>query len=361
MKDERKRTKVKRVLKETGRQANKKLSREILLIFLISVATGLATYFFLLSMAGPIVWNYCEEKHIVLTELQQIDIDYFIQNGSLLIAVLLFLLVFLILMGRKLSYLQTILNGVDALRIHHMDYSIPIEGDNEFTELARSINYLSKTERELDEKEKQLKQERELLIRALSHDIRTPLTSIRSYSELMAGKLECGDINGEEMKEYVSLMRRKADQMKELTDQLLENSRHRPEWIEDGKFLMEQLVLEWEELLEDRFDCSIDLTECPTFAAEIDIRGFQRIFDNLYSNIEKYADEYAPVELMVGVTDDRLCIRQKNKKKKDAVYAESHQIGLLSIKSIAGNYGGSVVVKNEEETFEIQILLLEIS
>ena len=352
---------MKRVLKDTGRQANKKLSREILLVFLISVATGLATYFFLLSMAGPIVWNYCEENHIVLTEMQQIDIDYFIQNGSLLIAVILFLLVFLILMGRKLSYLQTILNGVEALRIHHMDYSIPIEGDNEFTELARSINYLSKTERELDEKEKELKQERELLIRALSHDIRTPLTSIRSYSELMAGKIEGGEVSQEEMKEYIFLMQRKADQMKELTDQLLENSRHRPEWMEDGKLLMEQLVLEWEELLEDRFTCKINLTECPSFAGEMDIRGIRRIFDNLYSNIEKYADENVPVELTVGVEDGRLCIKQKNKKKKDAVYVESHQIGLLSIKSIAGNYGGSVIVRNEEDTFEIQIFLLEIS
>ena len=78
MKDERKRKKVRSVLKETGRQANQKLSREILLIFLISVATGLAVYFFLLSMAGPIVWNYCEVNHIVLTEMQQIDTDYFI-------------------------------------------------------------------------------------------------------------------------------------------------------------------------------------------------------------------------------------------------------------------------------------------
>ena len=226
----------------------------------------------------------------------------------------------------------------------------------------RSLSYdeLSKEEQAFLVKEKHLQDEKASLIRSLSHDIRTPLTSIRSYSELMAGKLECGDINGEEMKEYVSLMRRKADQMKELTDQLLENSRHRPEWIEDGKFLMEQLVLEWEELLEDRFDCSINLTECPTFAAEIDIRGFQRIFDNLYSNIEKYADENAPIKLNVGVADGRLCIKQNNKKKKDAVYVESHQIGLLSMKSIAGNYGGSVVIRNEEDTFEIQILLLEI-
>ena len=42
----------------------------------------------------------------------------------------------------------------------------------------------------VEDKEKQLKKERELLIRALSHDIRTPLTSIRSYSEMMAEKLE---------------------------------------------------------------------------------------------------------------------------------------------------------------------------
>ena len=345
---------------KTGKRKNRILAKEILGMFVLSLAAAIFLFFFLRSMAGSLVWNYCEANRIVLTEMQEMDTDFLIEGGSLIAAVLTFVGLFLTLLGQKLSYLQVILDGIEALRIHRMDYSIPVEGKNEFTELAKSINELSQAERELDEKEKMLQREREMLIRALSHDIRTPLTSILSYSEIMAGKAEAGEIRQKELQEYIHLMQRKADQIKELTDQLLDNSKHNPEWIEDGRLLMEQLICEWEEMLEDKFDCRIDLEGCPAFSGEVDVREFQRIFDNLNSNILKYADESMPVELKVGVHEGRLCLWQRNGKKREVSHVESHQIGLLSMKAIAGNYGGSVVVTEAEDVFEIRITLLEL-
>ncbi len=326
----------------------------------MSVVISVVFYFFLRSIAVPVVWEYCEAKQIVLTELEQIQTDFLIEGGSLIVSVLLFAGSFLFFLGQKFAYLQVILQGIEALRIHRMDYSIPEEGNNEFTELAKSINYLSRTERELNEKENLLRKERELLIRALSHDIRTPLTSIRSYSEMMEEKMNKGEFTPEEMKEYVQMMRRKADQMKELTDQLLENSKRNPEQIDDGKLFMEQLVSEWEEMLEDRFELRLDLSECPDFSGEIDVREFQRIFDNLQSNIIKYADKSVPVEMKIISSEGRLSIFQKNKKKMHDMHEESHKIGLLSIRAMAGNYGGDVTVFDEEDCFEILIRLLEI-
>ena len=348
----------KKITQKTGKRSNQILAKEILVMFFFSMAASIFLFFFLRSMAGTLVWNYCEMNQIVLTEMQEMDTDFLIEGGSLIAAVLIFIGLFLALLGRKLSYLQVILDGIEALRIHRMDYSIPLEGENEFTELAKSINELSRTERELTEKEKMMQREREMLIRALSHDIRTPLTSIRSYSEIMASRAELGEISQDEMQDYIHLMQRKADQIKELTDQLLENSKHNPEWIEDGRLLMEQLICEWEEILEDKFDCRIHLEECPTFSGEIDVKEFQRIFDNLYSNILKYADEAMPVELKVGVDEGRLCLWQKNGKRREASHVESHQIGMLSMKAIAGNYGGEVVVTEAEETFEIRITFI---
>ena len=348
--------------KESSKKMKKKgkLSKEILVIFIISILAAVCTYFFFRSTAGSYVFDYCEKKKIILDELQNIQLDYLIEFGSLLTSVLMFLLLFLFLLGRKLSYLQVISEGIEALRIHRMDYKIPIKGNNELTDLAHRINYLSRTEKELSEKEKQLKKERELLIRALSHDIRTPLTSIRSYSEMMEKKLGEEVVDREEIRDYVELMIKKADQMKDLSGQLLENCKHNPERIEDGKLLMEQLAWEWEEQLEDRFDVRIDVAGCPAFSGEIDVREFQRVFDNLYSNVLKYAEESIPVELIIGETEGRLSIFQKNKKKKDISHVESHQIGLLSIKAIAGNYGGNVEVKEDEDSYEIRILLLKI-
>lgn len=341
-------------------KAKRKLSKEILGIFMIAIVAAGCSYFFFRSMTGSFVFDYYEKKEIILDALQNIQLDYLIEFGSLLTSLFVFLIFFLFLLGRKLSYLKVITEGIEALRIHRMDHEIPVKGNNELTELAHRINTLSQTERELSEKEKQLRKERELLIRALSHDIRTPLTSIRSYSEMMAEKLEQENTDFTEVRAYVDFMIRKADQMKELSGQLLENCKHNTERIEDGRLLMEQLAWEWEEQLEDRFDVRVDLTGCPSFSGEMDIREFQRIFDNLYSNVLKYADESMPVELIVNKDEGRLCILEKNKKKKNISHVESHQIGLLSMKAIAGNYGGSVKVKEDMDFYEIRILLLEV-
>ena len=73
------------------------------------------------------------------------------------------------------------IQGVEALRTHRMDFTMPIEGDNELKELAESINFLSETERRLRQLETELQAEKEQLIRDLSHDIRTPLTAMLSY------------------------------------------------------------------------------------------------------------------------------------------------------------------------------------
>lgn len=77
---------------------------------------------------------------------------------------------------------------MEALRTHRMDFTMPIEGDNELKELAESINFLSETERRLRQLETELQAEKEQLIRDLSHDIRTPLTAMLSYSDYLGGK-----------------------------------------------------------------------------------------------------------------------------------------------------------------------------
>ena len=69
---------------------------------------------------------------------------------------------------------------------------MPIEGDNELKELAESINFLSETERRLRQLETELQAEKEQLIRDLSHDIRTPLTAMLSYSDYLGAERDIG-------------------------------------------------------------------------------------------------------------------------------------------------------------------------
>lgn len=334
-----------------------KLSREILGLSGVAAAISIFFFGFLSFTANSLVAAYSEKYDILYDEGTQWAFESWIQSVSFVAAVVLFVILFLALVGTRMSYLRKIIQGIEALRTHRMDYEIPLEGNNEFTELAESINYLSKTECELQLKEKQMREEKEGFIRALSHDIRTPLTAILSYSEYMSSKEK---LEKQEMDDYILLMQQKAQQIKSLTDQLLDGSNRVLEKFENGKFLMEQLTDEWAASLEDTFQCQIDQDQCPSFSGEFNIQELRRIFDNLASNVEKYADPKKEISLKIYEKEDRLCIEQKNYRKEEADPVESYKIGIESIRKIAQQYGGSVEVQLTEKWFSIMITLLEI-
>ena len=350
------------------RRNTPKLSREIMGLLCITAAIALFFFGFLYLTANAIASTYLLENDILLTEGQLLTLQGGIRSLSLLSAVLLFLALFLFLLGQKMAYLREIIQGVEALRTHRMDFTMPIEGDNELKELAESINFLSETERRLRQLETELQAEKEQLIRDLSHDIRTPLTAMLSYSDYLGRK---ETLEQEEVQEYIALVQRKGQQIKALTDRLLDSgsrdletiedgSKRNVEPVENGRLLMEQLAGEWEEILENTFPCIVDTKNCPAFYGSFDIQELRRIFDNLASNVEKYADREQPVELRIDAVDKRLRVCQRNGIKTGTVPVESNQIGLESIRRIAALYGGMVKVSIEQGIFSIQITLSEV-
>ena len=333
---------------------NKKLAWEIIEYLLLSAAIALFTFFFLYFTAESIAWVYVERQSIVMGEMQDSLLDLWLRCICGLAAAVICLALFLLLLGQRLSYLVTIIDGVEKLRGDGLDYKVAVEGEDELTELAESINYLAASQKEIRRKEQALKDEREVWIRSLSHDIRTPLTSMLSYTEFLRGKER---LTRQEMEEYIGLVESKARQIRMLTEQLMGSAAGRGEPIENVKLLLEQLTMEWEELLEDRFCCRIDLEDCQDCPAVADIYALRRIFDNLASNVEKYADPDQEVWLKGENEGPRLTLIQKNKKKIDKDPVDSTGIGLQSIGQIASYWGGEVKVLEDEISFEIHITM----
>jgi len=167
-------------------------------------------------------------------------------------------------------------------------------------------------------------------------------------------------LSKDELDEFLELTKRKAEQIKFLTDQLLDNSVKRLEDIENGRLLMEQLAEEWGEMLEEEFRCAVNLSTCPDFSGQYDVEALRRIFDNLASNVLKYADVSAPVSLEIGQTDSRIVIRQSNKKAAVPNVIESRGIGLESVRRIAESYGGSIGITENETMFNIAVVLFHV-
>lgn len=332
-----------------------KLAKEILGFLGVSVIIALFFFGALRVGANALILSYCDANGILLTEMQEYTYTSWINALSFASALVIFLSLFLLLLGQKLTYLRSIIQGIHALRTHRMDFTIPLEGENEFTELAASINFLAETERDLKEKEALMQEEREEFIRNLSHDIRTPLTSILAYTEYLQSK---GDLSQEETDIYLELVQSKSQQMKTLTDRLLDSTIHTVEHVENGRLLMQQLAADWSFQLEDRFDIRLDIEDCPDFSGDFDIAELQRIFDNLASNIEKYADVSGAVEMRVFADSGFIVIQQKNaiRTVTDEVQ-ESRKVGLESIRRIAESYGGKMDVIFSPEFFKIKVYI----
>ena len=335
----------------------RKLTNELLGLVCLCFALSLLLYLFITVFGRALIEEYCFQNDIIMDEFDWYDVDNTLRGAGFAVSAVFFAAMFFALFGERLAYVRKITAGVDTLRNGNYGERVDICGNNELTELAEAVNYLSESEQKLKEKEKRLYAEREELIRTLSHDIRTPLTSIMAYTELLDQK---ETLTSEEQKEYLSLVAKKAEQIKKLTDILLDGGHREPELFGDARLLFEQLADEFEGELEGGFTPVVSLSLADAFSGHFDVEELRRIFDNLISNVKKYAEPSEPVELTIAKKDEGIVIRQSNGIAKDRQPSESHKMGIYSIRRIAQNYGGTAEVRDENGNFEIIITLSNI-
>ena len=166
------------------------------------------------------------------------------------------------------------------------------------------------------EDEEQMKSERfrNELITNVSHDIKTPLTSIINYVDFLKKE----DIDNEKAQEYIGVLDRQANRLKKLTEDLVEASKAATGSIKLEKIpcrvgvLMMQVMGEYQEKTE-----AADLTMIPTQPEEdleilADGRSLWRVFDNLLNNICKYSQPGTRVYQTLERQDDKAVIIYRN-------------------------------------------------
>lgn len=152
------------------------------------------------------------------------------------------------------------------------------------------------------------------LITNVSHDIKTPLTSIINYVDLMKQE----KIENEKVKEYLQVLDNKSQRLKKLTEDLVEASKASSGNIKltmeklNVKELVKQVSGEFEDKFEKRgLEIIEDLPEEDVFI-EADSRYMFRVMENMYVNISKYALENSRVYIDIEKKDDTARISLKN-------------------------------------------------
>jgi len=152
------------------------------------------------------------------------------------------------------------------------------------------------------------------LITNVSHDIKTPLTSIINYVDLMQKE----EVTNPKLEEYLEVLDRQSKRLKKLLEDLLEASKASAgtlqvdfETLEAGVFMV-QTVGEFEEKTK-ALDLELIIKK-PEEAAYIraDGRHFWRVIDNLMNNICKYAQPNTRVYINLEATKEKVCITFRN-------------------------------------------------
>ena len=251
----------------------------------------------------------------------------------------------LLIIQRKTRYIGILSRQLQRMQSGDLTQPMTIRGRDELTSLAEDMEEMRKSFIERLESEEKMTKNASELLTAMSHDLRTPLTALIGYLDIVdLGK--CAD--GEQEKRYVHSGRLKAYQIKEMTDQLFEyflvysteEKKLETETL-DAATLFSQLWSESAMILEtDGFQTDV-LEPLGTGNVNANAAFLRRVMDNLVSNIRKYADKAFPVTVTMGRDGAGYYFQVENAVALQMPRAESSGIGLASCKKIMESHSGT--------------------
>ena len=271
---------------------------------------------------------------------------------SLMISLLFFIPVILYMQNR-MKYIGKLKREILVMADGDLDSNVTVKGKDEIGILARELDKMRSTLNENVRKEEEARKSNHELIRSISHDLRTPMTTMYGYLEILEHK-KCTE---SQQQEYIRRCVQKMEEIRLLSDKMFEYA-----FVYGTQEEEAQTQLYVEELLEE-LEKNGQFLEMKGYEVIYEMEGqgkllgsrscFQRIWNNLFSNILKYGD--APIWMKTYVEKGNIGIKIVNKKRKNRVQVESNKIGLKSVEKMVELQNGSFFVTEDEENFAVTL------
>ncbi len=300
-------------------------------------------------------------------------------TAAVILAVVVFDGIIAVVLFRHGAGQTDIVDGINRIRNGEVDYKLDLDtlsGVNR--EMADAVNNIGEGIRRAVDTSMRDEQMKSDLITNVSHDIKTPLTSIVNYVDLL-GRL---DIREEPARGYIAVLESKAQRLKQLTDDLVEASK-----ISSGNIVLNQEKLNLTELLnqsigefseklfERRLTVVFEDANVPAWIYA-DSRRMWRIVENLFHNICKYALEGTRVYLEMTVADGTVAASLKNISERQinmrgdelterfirgdsSRTTEGSGLGLFIAKSLTQVQGGTFEIQLDGDLFKVTLTFPE--
>lgn len=286
-------------------------------------------------------------------------------------------IIYIVIFIKELIYLDKIIIGSKAATEGKLNCNIEEKGRGHLRELAHDINNIRDGLRKSIESEIKSENMKTELITNVSHDLKTPLTSIINYIDLLKRE----NIESETAKDYINILDKKSQRLKVLIDDLFEASKATSGAMElnitkiDIVQLLKQSLGENDERFKNsNLSVKLDIPDTKIFING-DGQRLYRVFENLISNIVKYSLSNTRVYIQMYVDDEnKVVIIMRNisayeldfcaneitnrfKRGDSSRSTEGSGLGLAIAKSIVELHGGKFNIEVDGDLFKSIIRL----
>ncbi len=283
-------------------------------------------------------------------------------------AVAVFSVVFFLLQLRSIRYIERLSAAMKDISEGKLDTKVEVYGDDEFSEMAERLNNLGSDMKDLLERERESEQSKNDLITNIAHDLKTPLTSIIGYLELLSGKAS-ENMTPDQRKKYTAIAFNKSKRLETLINDLFDYTK-----LSYGKITMKlsyvDIVKLLEQLLEEAYPNFVEKGlsyELKTNVNSLEINAdgglIARLFENLIGNAIKYGADGKRVIVRINAMPEANVVEVKvinygfviDEKDLPLIFGKFYRadkarstqtggtgLGLAIVKDIVNMHGGSV-------------------
>uniref|UniRef100_UPI003709702A HAMP domain-containing sensor histidine kinase n=1 Tax=Paenibacillus antibioticophila TaxID=1274374 RepID=UPI003709702A len=312
------------------------------------------------------------------------EIDWLLESFpyfNMIMLLIEFILSFLILTRRIVKDLMTLESGLQTITEGDLSYRVPVQRQDELGRVAFNINQMTERLERQIVKEREAEQSKMELITGISHDLRTPLTSIIGYIELLRSN---SFQDQEEYDRFVQNTYNKAAHLKKLLDDLFEYTRlssidthinaHRIDLCQ----LLNQLLFEIEPIAyENELHIIKEIGSMPVYSV-VDSDKIARAIDNLLMNALKYSFKPGAIRIRMLTDHKQVTIEVENRgtpltrEQQDKLFERFYKVdysrssegiqtgaglGLSIARNIAELHGGSLTLNHEKDLFIFKLKL----
>lgn len=233
----------------------------------------------------------------------------------LILGILLFSVTFMILQEPYIRYISRISEAVQNISEGNLNTVIDVIGDDDFSSMAANLNHMAADIKKLMEKERESERTKNELITNVAHDLRTPLTSIIGYLELLAGNQQ---VPADMQHKYIEIAYGKSRRLQKLIEDLFGFTK-----LNCGKIAMHvgqiDIVKLLGQLVEEAYPnfvekgLSYDLqSNVPAKIINADGNLLARLFDNLIGNAIKYGADGKRVLVKIHAEGETVTVSVTN-------------------------------------------------